>query len=135
MGSVKDNFRLSGRREESQREVKEPDIGFRDAGVSPVGSGAGWLLLCTGTAGDGVVCSGSALKSMSVGLGRCGWHSDGIWLRKPVYTHLSGTLSLPLRIGELASSGIVGTGEWDKLISVSRVPRSGGAGTLVSSTQ
>ena len=41
VGSVKDNFRLSGRREESQREVKEPDIEFREVGTSPVGSGAG----------------------------------------------------------------------------------------------
>ena len=69
VGSVKDNFRLSGRREESQREVKELDIGFREAGASAVESGPGLLSLCTGIAGDGAVCSGDVLKSMSVGLG------------------------------------------------------------------
>ena len=71
MGSVKDNFRSSGRREENQREVKEPDIGFRKAGASTVGSGVEWFVLRTGTAGDGAVCSGDVLKSISVGLGRC----------------------------------------------------------------
>lgn len=66
VASVKDNFRLSGRREENQREVKEPDIVFRKAGAS--GSGVGWFVLRTGIAGDGVVCSEGVLKSMGVGL-------------------------------------------------------------------
>jgi hypothetical protein len=80
VASVKDNFRLSGRREDNQREVKEPDIEFREAGISAVGSGVGWLLLCTGTASDGVVCSGDVLKSKGVGLGGWRWHSGGVWL-------------------------------------------------------
>ena len=66
---MKDNFRLSGRREENQREVKEPDIAFRKAGAS--GSGVGWFSLRTGIAGDGVVCSEGVLKSMGVGLDGC----------------------------------------------------------------
>ena len=68
---MKDNFRLSGRREENQREVKEPEIAFRKTGTS--GSGVGRFLLRTGTAGDGVVCSGGMLGSMDVELGRCRW--------------------------------------------------------------
>ena len=71
MASVKDNFRSSGRREENQREVKEPDTGFREPGASTVESGVGWFMLRTGIADDGVVCSGGVLKSISVGLG--GW--------------------------------------------------------------
>ena len=80
VASVKDNFRLSGRREESQREVNELDIAFREVGPSVVESGVGRLLLWTGTAGNGVVCSGDMLKSMGAGLGACGWHSGSVWL-------------------------------------------------------
>lgn len=64
VASVKDNFRLSGRREESKREVKEPDIVFHEAEAS--GSGVVRFLLRMGTADDGAVCSGGVLKSMSV---------------------------------------------------------------------
>lgn len=64
VASVKDNFRFSGRREESQREVKELDIVFHEAEAS--GSGVARFLLRIGTAGDGVACSGGVLKSMSV---------------------------------------------------------------------
>lgn len=71
VGSVKDNFRLSGRREESQREVKEVDIEFRREDRSTAESGVGWLLFGTGTAGDGVTCSDDVLKSMSNGLDKC----------------------------------------------------------------
>jgi hypothetical protein len=78
VASVKDNFRLSGRREENQREVKELDVGFRKEGAS--GSGVGRFLLRTGIAGDGVVCPGGAPKSMGVGLDRCGWNLSGAWL-------------------------------------------------------
>lgn len=67
VASVKDNFRLSGRREENQRDVKEPDIVFREAGTS--GSGVGRSSLRMGTAGDGTVWTVGVLKSMSVGLG------------------------------------------------------------------
>ena len=66
MTSVKDNFRLSGRREENQREVNEPG---RRLSESVVGSGTWSLLWCEGTAIDGVVCSGDVLKSTSAGLG------------------------------------------------------------------
>lgn len=69
MTSVKDSFRLSGRREVNKREVKEPEIVFREASPSVVMSGAWWFLWCTGTASDGVLCSGDVLKSMSAGLG------------------------------------------------------------------
>ena len=71
VASVKDNFRLSGRREESQREVKDPEIGFREVGASATGSGVGCLLLWMGIAWDGVASPGGVLKSMSVGLGGC----------------------------------------------------------------
>lgn len=65
MTSVKDNFRLSGRRDESQREVKEVDIEFRKAERSTTGSEVWSLLPGTGTAGDVVVCSLDVLKSAS----------------------------------------------------------------------
>jgi len=94
VGSVKDNFRLSGRREESQREVKEPDIGFREAGTSPVGSGVGWLFLCTGITSDGVVCSGNVLKSMSVGLGGDSTQMEFGFENPPTHTYLALFLSL-----------------------------------------
>ena len=68
VASVKDNFRLGGRSEESQREVKELDIVFRRAGESTTESRVGSLLLGTGTAGDVVVCSNDVLKSKSDGL-------------------------------------------------------------------
>ena len=78
VASVKDSFRLRGRREENQREVKELDIAFRKAEAS--GSGVGRFLLRTGIADGGVVCSRGVLKSMGVGLGRCSWGSGGVWL-------------------------------------------------------
>lgn len=68
VASVKDNFRLSGRREESQREVREPLIEFREAGASAAGSGVGRRLLGTGIADEGVKCSDGMLKSTSGGL-------------------------------------------------------------------
>ena len=42
--SVKDNFRLGWRSEESQREVKELDSEFREIGGSTAGSGVGPFL-------------------------------------------------------------------------------------------
>lgn len=78
VGSVKDSFRLCGRREENQREVKEPEIGFRGTGASR--SGDGLLLFRTGIAGDGVVRSGGVLTSTGLGLGRCKRELGGGWL-------------------------------------------------------
>lgn len=67
--SVKDSFRFNGRREENQREVKEPDIGFRKAGESATESEDVWLLLFDiGTAGDVAACSDAALGSTDTGL-------------------------------------------------------------------
>ena len=53
----------------NKREVKEPDIVFREAGASE--SAVVWFLLRAGIASDEVVCSGGVLKSMGVGLSRC----------------------------------------------------------------
>lgn len=78
VGSVKDSFRLCERREENQREVKEPDIEFRNAGTSR--SGDGLLLFRTGIAGDGVARSGGVLTSTRLGLGRCRWDLGSDWL-------------------------------------------------------
>ena len=82
VGSVKDNFLLSGRREESQREVKEPGIWFREAGVPVAGSSVGCFLEGRGTADEGIVCSGDQLKPTGGGLGnqRCGL--GDVWLRR-----------------------------------------------------
>ena len=80
MASVKDSFRLGGRREESQREVKELDIEFRKEGRSTAGSEVELFLLGTGTARDLVACSGVTSKSTSAGLDECKRDLGGVWL-------------------------------------------------------
>jgi hypothetical protein len=69
--SVKDSFRLSGRREDSQREVKELDIEFRKEGISTAVSGVWLILFGTGIVGDVVVCSNDVSKSTGGGLNQC----------------------------------------------------------------
>lgn len=66
--SVKDNFRFNGRREENQREVKEPDIAFRKAGESATGSEVVKFLFGTGIAADVAACSDAAVGSTDTGL-------------------------------------------------------------------
>ena len=71
---------MSGRRDESQREVKEVDIEFRKAERSTTGSGVGFLLLGTGTAGVVVLCSLGVSKSASSELDKRNSHVGGVWI-------------------------------------------------------